>query len=221
MYRDCPLCKTKQPEFFYQGPDRVYLQCWHCGLIFVHKDALLSPDEEKARYDLHENDIHDPGYQNFLKQLSQPLIEHIGPPPQRGLDFGCGPGPALAHMLESYGYDMTLYDPYYEPRPEALSDIYDFVTCTEVMEHLYQPAREWKVLLSLVKPGGWLGFMTKLVDDPAAFPDMHYISDQTHVCFFSRQTFKFLAKHSALDVKFFGDNVILLHKPEESQEEIA
>ncbi|MFW5714481.1 MAG: class I SAM-dependent methyltransferase, partial [Brevefilum sp.] len=137
--------------------------CQHCGLIFVTHNALLPPDEEKARYDLHENDIHDPGYQNFLKQLSQPLIEHIDPPPQRGIDFGCGPSPALAFMLKRCGYEMTLYDPYYETHPEALDETYDFATCTEVIEHLYVPAREWEVLLSLVKPGGWLGIMTKLV----------------------------------------------------------
>jgi 2-polyprenyl-3-methyl-5-hydroxy-6-metoxy-1,4-benzoquinol methylase len=200
----------------YRGAHREYLRCQHCGLIFVPKKALLPPEEEKARYDLHNNHINDPGYQNFLQQLCQPLIEHIGPPPQRGLDFGCGPGPALAHMLASQGYKMDLYDPNYEPHPEVLKKNYDFVTCTEVMEHLYQPAREWKILLGLVKSGGWLGIMTKLIEDPAAFPKMHYIQDATHVSFYSRATFKFLAKRSALDVKFVGDNVILLHKPLET-----
>ena len=125
MYRPCPLCKTLDPKIFYHGPQRDYLRCQKCGLIFVPKDELLSPEDEKARYDLHENDPSNSGYRRFLKQLTQPLIEHIGPPPQHGLDFGSGPGPALAQMLESQGYEMSLYDPFYEPQTEALNERYD------------------------------------------------------------------------------------------------
>ena len=201
------------PKFFYQGPQRDYLRCQHCGLIFVPEDELLSPKAEKARYDLHENDAANRGYRKFLQQLTQPLIAHMGPPPQHGLDFGSGPGPVLAQMLKTRGYTLSLYDPFYAPDQKVLDRTYDFVTCTEVMEHFYQPAKEWEWLLNCLKPGGWLGIMTKLIDDLSIFPDMHYITDDTHVSFFSRQTFKFLTKRDGLDIKFFGDNTILIHKP--------
>jgi len=214
MYRACPLCHTPDPHFFYHGPQRDYLQCQRCGLIYVPKEELLPPKAEKARYDLHENDPTDQGYRHFLSQLCRPLIDTIGPPPQHGLDFGCGPGPVLALMLKNRGYTISCYDPYYEPNPEALEQTYDFVTCTEVMEHLYTPAREWKLLLKLLKPGGWLGLMTQLNNDPEKFPDLHYIKDATHVSFFSRRTFNFLARRDNLQVKFFGSNTLLIKKPE-------
>lgn len=213
MNRPCPLCQTPHPKLFFEGPQRDYLRCRYCGLIFVTKDALLPPKAEKARYDLHENDPTNKGYRQFLKKLTHPLIRHIGPPPQQGIDFGSGPGPVLAQMLKSRGYQIARYDPYYQPDPGVLNQTYDFVTCTEVMEHFYQPAREWNVLLEILKPESWLGIMTKLIDDLTAFPEMHYITDDTHVSFFSRRTFRFLAKRDSLIVKFFGDNTILIQKP--------
>jgi len=151
MYRACPLCQTPKPRDFYHGPQRDYLLCRRCSLIYVPKDKLLPPKAEKARYDLHENDPANKGYRRFLQQLTRPLIAHIGPPPQHGLDFGSGPGPVLVQMLEKKGYPMAHFDPYYDPDPEVLDQTYDFVTCTEVLEHFYQPAREWRLLLGLLQ----------------------------------------------------------------------
>ena len=218
MYRPCPLCLTPEPVFFYRGPQRNYLRCRKCGLIYVPRDELLAPEEEKARYDLHENDASDPGYRKFLQQLTRPLLARIEPPPQFGLDFGSGPGPVLAQMLEARGYPMTCYDPYYAPNTDALDKTYDFVTCSEVVEHFNQPAREWRLLLNLLKPGGWLGIMTTLVNDLDQFPEMHYITDATHVSFYSRQTFDYLASQRAVDVTYQGDKIILIHKPGHQQE---
>lgn len=182
-------------------------------LIFVAREDLLSPQGEKARYDLHENHPNNPGYRQFLGQLAQPLLQRLDPPPLKGLDFGSGPGPTLSIMLEEQGYEMTLYDPFYAPQTEALESTYDFVTCTETVEHFHNPGREWDLLIGLVKPGGWLGIMTQLVDDLEAFPKMHYINDRTHVSFFSRYTFQFLSQRDGLPVEFIGDNVVLIHKP--------
>lgn len=96
----------------------------------------------------------------------------------------------------------------------VLKNVYDFFTCTEVVEHCYHPAREWPFLLSFLKPSGWLGIMTKLIDDPTQFPGGQCISDVTHASFFSRQTFDFLADRDPLLLEYFVENVILLQKPE-------
>ena len=214
MNQTCPLCNHTPSQDFYQGRLRKYLRCPVCALIFVAREYLLSPKDERARYDLHENDPQDPGYRNFLSKLVTPLLEQLGLPPLSGLDFGSGPGPALAMMLEEQGYNISLYDPYYAPQPEVLEHTYDFVTCTETMEHFYTPGKEWDILVKLVKPGGLLGVMTKLIDEPEKFPDLHYTKDDTHVSFFSRRTFSFLAKKDRLAVEFFCDNVVLFSKPE-------
>mgnify|MGYP003930634237 CR=1 FL=1 len=142
----------------------------------------------------------------------QPLLRRIEHPPQNGLDFGSGPGPVLSMMLESEGYQMTLFDPYYAPSADALQKRYDFVTCTETVEHFHHPGKEWQLLVKLVKPGGWLGIMTKLVEDLNDFPNMHYITDMTHVSFFTRKTFLFLAEKDNLHVEFQGDNLIFFQK---------
>ena len=59
-----------------------------------------------------------------------------------GLDFGCGPGPALANMMQSDGYEMEIYDPFFFPNKDALSKKYDFITCTETAEHFFNPHDE-------------------------------------------------------------------------------
>ena len=107
---------------------------------------------------------------------------------------------------------MAIYDPYFAPDPSVLTRQYDFVTCTEAIEHFNQPAKEWGLLLSMIKPGGWLGLMTKLATDAEAFTRWHYKNDPTHVSFFSRDTFRFLAQRDGLEVEFVGNDVILLRK---------
>ncbi|MGR5281449.1 class I SAM-dependent methyltransferase [Photobacterium damselae] len=208
----CPLCHCASSHDFFTDKLRQYFQCNSCSLVFADPDAHLAPEDEKAVYDQHENNPQDMGYRRFLARLADPLVERIGAAPLSGLDFGSGPGPTLSVMLTELGYNMAIYDPYFAPNREALEQQYDFVTCTEVIEHFYQPAKEWGLLLSLVKPGGWLGFMTKLARDVDAFAHWHYKNDPTHVSFFSRETFSFLAERDGLEVEFVGNDVILLRK---------
>lgn len=210
----CPLCDHPECLVFHQDKQRTYLRCPECSLIFVDREALPSPSEEKTRYDLHESDPQDPGYRQFLGQFLTPLTQRLGPPPRSGLDFGSGPSPALASMLEEQGYDMNIYDPFYAPDPAALTTTYDFITATETFEHFHQPKREWPLLLRLLKPGGLLGVMTLLMDDLPAFPASHYLTDATHVSFFSRQTFQYLAQKEGLKVDFIGDKITFFYQTE-------
>ena len=88
----------------------------------------LSPEQEREIYQLHDNDPSHPGYRTFLSKLTEPLLERL-PSGASGLDFGCGPGPALAQMLEAEGMAVSLYDPYFYPSAVALDQTYDFITC--------------------------------------------------------------------------------------------
>jgi len=210
----CPLCGHAPIRAFHRDRFRAYLRCPVCGLIFVPPEDRLPPEEEKARYDLHQNHPDDLGYRDFLNQLARPLLARLGPPPLDGLDYGSGPGPTLSVMLKEHGHRMALYDIFYAVYPEAMARTYDFVTCTETFEHFHNPREEWNRLVGLVRPGGWLAIMTLLIDDPESFPDLHYIADLTHVSFFSCQTFRFLTARDGLPVEFIGNNVILIQKPE-------
>jgi hypothetical protein len=196
---------------YFEDKRRAYLQCQQCELVFVKPEQRLEAKEEKAHYDLHENDPSDAGYRRFLSRIADPLTDKISSNSQ-GLDFGCGPGPTLSIMLEEAGHTMELYDIYYHPEASVLEKTYDFMTATEVIEHLYHPDKVWQQWLNLVKPKGWIGLMTKLVIDVDAFAGWHYKNDPTHVVFFSRQTFQFLAERDKLELEFFGNDVILLRK---------
>jgi SAM-dependent methyltransferase len=207
----CPLCLSEQTNFYFQDRYRSYFQCARCELVFVPQEQRLDELSEKAHYDHHENDPYDQGYRKFLSRLALPLLDRLAPG-CNGLDFGCGPGPALAHMLREAGHSVALYDIYYHPDNDALNKNYDFVTATEVIEHLFEPDKVWSQWLKMVKPGGWIGIMTKMVTDIEGFARWHYKFDPTHVIFFSRATFRYLAERDQLELEFIGNDVILLKK---------
>ena len=208
---NCPLCQSNHTHHYFEDKRRQYLECAKCALVFVNPDQRLDAQAEKAHYDLHENDPSDEGYRRFLSRMADPICQRVAPHSQ-GLDFGCGPGPTLSLMLQEQGHTMKLYDIYYHPNMEVLNQQYDFVTATEVIEHLYHPDKVWQLWLNLVKPGGWLGVMTKMVIDVEAFATWHYKNDLTHVIFFSRATFEYLAERDQLELEFVGKDVILLRK---------
>lgn len=210
----CPLCGGTAVENFHVDRDRAYRRCHDCCLVFVPAPFQLDPIEEKARYDLHENDPDDPGYRRFLLRLTEPLLERIGTG-KTGLDFGCGPGPALPAMLAEHGHVVDRYDPFYFDDPAVFYKSYDFICATEVVEHLRRPGRELGRLFSLLRPGGWLGIMTKMVIGREAFRRWHYIRDLTHISFFSRETFEFVAERFGTELIFVGKDVVLMRKMEE------
>ncbi len=208
----CPLCRENRCEPYLTDGRREYLQCALCSLVFVPGEHHLTPEQEKAVYDSHENHVDDPGYRRFLSRVAEPLLARLSAT-SRGLDFGCGPGPALAAMLEEAGHQMALYDIYYHPDRNALQAQYDFITCTEVIEHLSEPGEVWKIWMALLKPGATLALMTKLVIDKTRFATWHYKNDPTHIAFFSRETFEYLARTWGLTLEVIGNDVIMLSKP--------
>ncbi|MGM0783657.1 MAG: class I SAM-dependent methyltransferase [Pseudomonadota bacterium] len=207
----CPLCAAGDCLPYHRDARREYHQCRHCELVFVPPEHFLSPAAEKAEYDKHENHPDDPGYRRFLSRLFVPLCERLGDG-ARGLDFGAGPGPTLSVMFAEAGRPTAIYDPFYAPDAAVLAATYDFITATEVVEHLHAPGRELTRLIERLAPGGWLGIMTKRVRSHEAFARWHYIQDPTHVCFFSEATFRWVAERLSLHVEFPAADVALLQK---------
>ncbi len=208
----CPLCGAQSCQPFHRDHRREYRRCAVCALISVAPQYLPSSEDEKAEYDLHQNTPDDAGYRRFLSRLFLPLSQRLSPA-SRGLDFGSGPGPTLSVMFEEAGHSMALFDPFYAPDVGSLAETYDFVTATEVVEHLHHPKVDLDRLWARLRPGGWLGLMTKLALDADAFARWHYKEDLTHVCFFSRATFFWLAQRWSAELTFVGQDVILLRRP--------
>lgn len=208
----CPLCCQQHVLLFSKDKQRDYLQCQNCLLVFVSRAHLLSPEQERQHYLLHNNDIHDRGYRQFLSRLAIPLLAALTPHHTTGLDFGCGPGPLLAMILAEAGYEMHTWDPFFANFPAVLQQRYDFITCTEAIEHFVTPANEWHLWLQLLKPNGLLAVMTKCYPVAAEFSDWYYKRDPTHVSFFSPQTFQWLANKHQLQVAFPANDVVIFCK---------
>lgn len=205
----CPLCLSSTLDTYEQDRRRPYLVCRECALVFVPDQFLLTRDEEKAEYDFHQNDFNDEGYQQFLNRCYQPVIERIRPC-SSGLDYGCGPGPLLARMLSNAGHDMSVYDIFYWPNESVLSGSYDFITCTEVIEHVTDAAALFPLWHSMLKPDGLLAIMTKRVASQARFKQWHYKNDPTHIRFYSDETFEWIAKKFDFSMVYISDDVVVL-----------
>ena len=114
--------------------------------------------------------------------------------------------------MTEQGHRVALYDPFFFPDRSVLDDTYDFITATEVVEHLRHPGQEFELLWSLLRSGGWLGIMTKLALDADAFSRWHYKNDRTHIRFFSIKTFEWLANSWHARLMIVDKDVILLQK---------
>lgn len=204
----CPLCSSPEASAYHEHPARRFWRCATCALVFVAPSDYPDPRTERARYDQHQNNPSDARYRAFLSTLATPLLDRLAPG-AHGLDFGCGPGPALAELLREAGMDVDLYDIYYAPDDAVWTRRYDFVTATEVVEHLHAPAKEFERLFSAVTPGGWLAVMTKWVSNIPSFAKSRYVRDPTHVCLYSRETFRWIARRWNVDVEFPADDVAL------------
>ena len=217
MPQPCPLCHAFTLTPFAEVRGRRYLRCGSCAVTVLDPAQLPTPEEERAEYGLHRNDPGDPGYRRFLAQATDPLLERL-PPGAEGLDFGCGPGPAIAAMLGERGFAVRNYDPLFHPDADALVRRYDFVTCTEVAEHFHHPAAGFAQLDALLRPGGWLALMTGVLRDDAAFAGWPYIREVSHVTFYRTETLAWIAGRFGWALEMGGRNVALFRKDPDSRE---
>lgn len=188
----CPLCKSKA-EFFCAFETKTYLNCPTCDTVFLHPDFYLSKMEERKRYTLHENNVENTNYQNFVKPLTD-AVQQDFPKNSLGLDYGCGTGPVATKILSDVGYEMKLYDPFFQNNQKNLNKEYNFIICCEVMEHFHNPASEFKKLRELLLSGGKLYCKTAILNTKAKtnFESWYYKNDPSHVFFYSEETLKWI-----------------------------
>lgn len=215
MAQNCILCSSSVFPIKFSKPARQarrFMQCPACELIFVPAGYHLSPQDEAARYRLHENTLLNEGYvRMFLEKIA--LVHRYCPDAHTVLDYGCGPEPVLAQLLRRDGFECDVYDPYFFPVLPKGS--YDLVISTEVFEHFRNIRAELCRIRSFLEPGGFLAVMTSFYDSVGDFGDWWYITDPTHVCFFSTRTFEWIEKDFGFN-RVYTDrkNFIILAKNE-------
>lgn len=211
----CPLCESSSAAPFFEKNDpkhgsRAYFKCGECYLIFLPPSAHLSAENERARYDQHQNNPENAGYVQSLKKLVDPLASKLAPGAS-GLDFGCGPQSVLKTLFEERGHHVDIYDPYYFADEAILRNHYDFVACSEVVEHFYDPQKEFVLLNNLMKPKqSCLGIQTQMVENERDFREWWYHRDPTHVCFYRKETFQWIAGWKRFTPEFPTAHVVLL-----------
>jgi SAM-dependent methyltransferase len=210
----CPVCRASNALSIAVVDGRDYWFCRACEARYLDPRHHPSRETEHSQYLHHQNDIYDPRYRRFLSRLATPLLARLVAG-SAGLDYGCGPGPALATMLREAGHAVALYDPFFHADPAPLSCCYDFVTCTEAAEHFHHPAAEFDRLMGLVRPGGWLGVMTCFLTEAASFRNWHYRKDPTHVVFYDERTLRRLATLRGWSCDIPVKDVALMQRPSE------
>jgi SAM-dependent methyltransferase len=211
----CPLCqKTNAVKpYFTNTTGQLFYSCADCGFIFRSPESFLTKGENEARYKLHQNDVLDKGYQNFLRPVVNAVLSKQSPLEQ-GLDYGCGPESVIQYLLLEAGFQMETYDPLFHPEEEILNQRFDYVTCTEVVEHFEKPLEEMSKIKRLLKPLGRLYIKTSLTDAVHDFPRWHYHRDPSHVSFFSRKSFEFIqAKLGFAGVAFKEPDITIFSDP--------
>lgn len=203
----CPLCDTELKERI----DKEYYICTKCEAYV--KDCLLylSSEEEKKRYENHNNDVNDKGYQLFTSPITNSITKRFNSN-SLGLDYGSGTGPVITKTLTDLGYKIINYDPFFYPDKTYLNYYYDFIFSCEVFEHFYQPKQEIIKLLNLIKKRGYLIIMTHIFDKTCDFKNWYYRNDPTHVFIFTSKTLKFIESNYNLHIEELTDRLVVFRK---------
>ena len=207
----CIVCRAAPVSHYTTIDAQTYWRCAGCHSIFLDQTHYPSKRKEQAHYLQHDNRVDDPAYRKFLSRLADPLLAFLKPS-DKGLDFGCGSGPALATMLNEKGFSMQLYDPFFYPDKSVLKAHYDFITCTETAEHFHDPFAEFDRLDSLLKPKGHLGVMTCFLEEGSSFETWHYRRDPTHIVFYCETSFQVIAAQRKWYCQIPSKDIVIFSK---------
>jgi hypothetical protein len=213
MY-SCKICKASASPIKDIKKELVYYRCSACGFVSLDDRYKVTSIEEKNKYDQHNNSLENEGYvqmfESFLDLSVLAYSENI----QTVLEFGSGPQPVLAKLLERRGFLVDIYDLYYSPKRVYEDKSYDLITSTEVFEHLQKPLEILELLVKHTKTNGYIALMTKFPPkDDNEFLAWWYRRDPTHISFFTAKSFEVMAQKVGLKVlKTINKNIVVFQK---------
>ena len=206
MQENCRVCGAVTSEFQHPQSKLQFYYCETCEFVFKSERAIVSAEEEKAEYDLHNNSYEDEGYVNMFREFLEESVLPLAPSGKAALDFGSGPEPVLAKVLAEYGYNADIYDLFYSPAKIYQNRKYDLITCTEVVEHLKEPLAYFGLFAALLNEGGIVAIMTRFHPrDQDKFLKWYYHREHTHISFFAPKTMEYMAQRVNLKL-IYTDN---------------
>lgn len=204
----CRLCLADVRTPYFSGGKREFFQCQTCGLVQVNPTQIVSAEVEEARYRTHNNSLEDARYLTYLAPLVE-LVSKYTATEAVGLDFGCGAVTGLEFLLGQQGRKMDSYDLFFRPQQDMLKNRYDYLVCSETVEHFRTPRSEFELFAKLIKPGGKLFLQTSFFPGVDAFSNWHYQRDFTHISFYSEQTFQWVATEHRWQILFLRDPFVI------------
>lgn len=208
----CPLCGAAGIKRRIALRNRELLVCNVCYLAWVPSVFHISEEQERRRYDLHQNSRENVGYVNFLQKVVEPVLRNLQPG-ARGLNYGSGPSPVLSDLLQEKSFEVVNHDPFYALGAEIGDELYDFVVCCETAEHFRDPDIEWKRMERTLQPGGTLISRTSLYSEETDFTRWRYANDETHICFYHKKTICLIAEGNGMFVAEGPDDITVFRKP--------
>lgn len=205
---NCKICNSNtnriERSFRKQAESRFYRHCPSCDFIFLEDRHLCTPKEELERYKQHENSIDDPVYvEIFMKFINKAVLAYTKKDDIECLDFGSGPQPVLAELLErEFAWSVDIYDKFYATEKVYEGKTYDLITATEVAEHLDDPLHYFKLFKKLLRPEGTLSVMTLFHPGKDDFTGWFYINDPSHIAFYSEKTMETIAAIVGLNILY-------------------
>ena len=209
----CIICDCHTKVFDDPQLQKQYHYCQNCDCINLDTAYCLSLEKENSLYNNHQNSLENQGYvqmfEDFLDYFWNDLTCK-----DKSLDFGSGPTPVLSQLLQKRGVHVDCYDKFYQPIKCFENQTYDFITSTEVFEHLNNPLETLRLLTKHLRPKGILAIMTLFhQNDQAHFLTWWYRRDPTHITFYTPKTLEVLANKCGLDiVRTDGKRIAVLKK---------
>lgn len=209
----CKICDNETDIFDDPQLHKSYFACSKCLCIGLNPSHYLSLEKEQGQYSHHQNSLENQGYVQMFEDFLDYFWNDL-PFNQNSLDFGSGPTPVLAELLSRRNVNVDCYDKFYQPLKCFENKAYDFITSTEVFEHLDDPISTLTLLGQHLRPKGLLAIMTLFhQNDQAHFLTWWYRRDPTHIIFYTPKTLEVLAEKCGFTViKTDGKRIAVLQK---------
>lgn len=203
---DCPVCAHPAVPAVVEKDGYAFAQCAGCEYLFL--DPPLAPDVVGRLYRNVEDDTWtDPKIRSRYRRAlirAFRLRRHVSG--RRALDLGCGTG-SMADAMRRFGADAVGVDTDARaiqfaqrrfpgtdfrvasaPALAGASGPFDFVYCSELIEHVPDLAEFMDGLAALARPGGLVYITTPDCGSPrrpAALADWEMVAPPIHIRLFN------------------------------------